>query len=103
MRRPLLAVAAVVALALPGAAAGGGGIGGPQFGYGPHVQEARAVTACAVQASPVSRYRSCLERTLLQLVERTNDPADELPKIDAWLKVVASRDPTCAQMPQEAF
>jgi butyryl-CoA dehydrogenase len=27
----------------------------------------------------------------------------ELPKIDAWLKVVASRDPTCAQMPQEAF
>jgi butyryl-CoA dehydrogenase len=27
----------------------------------------------------------------------------ELPKIDAWLKVVATRDPTCARMPQEAF
>ena len=27
----------------------------------------------------------------------------ELPKIGAWLKVVASRDPTCAQMPEEAF
>jgi butyryl-CoA dehydrogenase len=27
----------------------------------------------------------------------------ELPKIDAWLKVVASRDATCAQVPEEAF
>jgi alkylation response protein AidB-like acyl-CoA dehydrogenase len=27
----------------------------------------------------------------------------ELPKIPAWLVVVASRDPTCAQMPEEAF
>ena len=27
----------------------------------------------------------------------------ELPKIGAWLNVVASRDPTCAQMPIEAF
>ena len=27
----------------------------------------------------------------------------ELPKIGAWLGVVASRDPTCAQMPEEAF
>ena len=27
----------------------------------------------------------------------------ELPKIDAWLQVVASRDATCAQMPEEAF
>jgi butyryl-CoA dehydrogenase len=27
----------------------------------------------------------------------------ELPKIDAWLKVVASRDPTCAQVPEDAF
>ncbi|HEY8048433.1 MAG TPA: acyl-CoA dehydrogenase [Ramlibacter sp.] len=27
----------------------------------------------------------------------------ELPKIDAWLKVVAARDPTCAQVPEEAF
>ncbi len=27
----------------------------------------------------------------------------ELPKIGAWLGVVAARDPTCAQMPEEAF
>jgi alkylation response protein AidB-like acyl-CoA dehydrogenase len=27
----------------------------------------------------------------------------ELPKIDAWLKVAASRDATCAEMPEEAF
>ncbi len=27
----------------------------------------------------------------------------ELPKIGAWLAVVATRDPTCAEMPEEAF
>ncbi|OOG39702.1 acyl-CoA dehydrogenase [Polaromonas sp. A23] len=27
----------------------------------------------------------------------------ELPKIDAWLKVVATRDLTCAELPEEAF
>jgi alkylation response protein AidB-like acyl-CoA dehydrogenase len=27
----------------------------------------------------------------------------ELPKIGAWLNVVSSRDPTCAQLPEEAF
>ena len=27
----------------------------------------------------------------------------ELPKIGAWLGVVANRDLTCAQMPEEAF
>jgi alkylation response protein AidB-like acyl-CoA dehydrogenase len=27
----------------------------------------------------------------------------ELPKIGAWLSVAASRDPTCAEMPEEAF
>ena len=27
----------------------------------------------------------------------------ELPKIGAWLQVVASRDPTCADVPQDAF
>ena len=27
----------------------------------------------------------------------------ELPKIGAWLRVVANRDPTCAEMPEEAF
>jgi butyryl-CoA dehydrogenase len=27
----------------------------------------------------------------------------ELPKIDAWLKVVSTRDPTCAQVPEDAL
>ncbi|WP_395056515.1 acyl-CoA dehydrogenase [Polaromonas sp.] len=27
----------------------------------------------------------------------------ELPKIGAWLQVVASRDPTCAELPEDAF
>ena len=27
----------------------------------------------------------------------------ELPKIGAWLQVVASRDPTCASVPEDAF
>jgi len=27
----------------------------------------------------------------------------ELPKIGAWLNVVSSRDPTCAELPEEAF
>ncbi|MDR1967285.1 MAG: acyl-CoA dehydrogenase C-terminal domain-containing protein, partial [Burkholderiaceae bacterium] len=27
----------------------------------------------------------------------------ELPKIDAWLRVVENRDMTCAAMPEEAF
>jgi butyryl-CoA dehydrogenase len=27
----------------------------------------------------------------------------ELPKVESWLRVVASRDPTCARFPEEAF
>jgi hypothetical protein len=27
----------------------------------------------------------------------------ELPKIGAWLRVVETRDPTCATMPEDAF
>jgi len=27
----------------------------------------------------------------------------ELPKTGAWLRVVETRDPTCAQLPEEAF
>ncbi|MDP2095516.1 MAG: acyl-CoA dehydrogenase C-terminal domain-containing protein, partial [Hydrogenophaga sp.] len=27
----------------------------------------------------------------------------ELPKIGAWLQVVSHRDPTCANLPEEAF
>jgi butyryl-CoA dehydrogenase len=27
----------------------------------------------------------------------------ELPRVAAWLKVVETRDPTCADMPEDAF
>jgi hypothetical protein len=27
----------------------------------------------------------------------------ELPKVAAWLRVVETRDPTCADMPEDAF
>lgn len=66
------------------AALAGGGPGGGQFGYGPHKQEARAVLACAPEANVVARYRTCLENHLLQLILATHDPADELPRIDAY-------------------
>ncbi|HEX7084603.1 MAG TPA: hypothetical protein VF186_10860 [Gaiellaceae bacterium] len=84
MRR-LLLVAAGLALSVPAQALAGGGIGGPRFGYGPHVQEARAVDACALKADHAGPYRACLVASLLHLVERTNDPADELPRIDAYV------------------
>ena len=77
-------VVVVVAAVLSGGALAGGGPGGGQFGYGPHVREARAVLACAPWARKVARYRSCLEDHFLQLIEQTHDPADELPRIDAY-------------------
>jgi hypothetical protein len=40
--------------------------------------------ACALDAASSGRYRGCLEQKLLQLIERTHDPADELPRIDAY-------------------
>lgn len=62
----------------------GGGPGGPQYGYGPYKQEARAVMACATDGKVVARYRSCLESKFLQLIISTHNPADELPRIDAY-------------------
>jgi hypothetical protein len=69
---------------VPEAALGGGGPGGPQFGYGHYVHEARAVMACATAAKVESRYQSCLAQNLLQLIEQSHDPADEVPRIDAY-------------------
>lgn len=40
--------------------------------------------ACVADGKVVARYRTCLESHLLQLVEQTHDPADELPRIDAY-------------------
>jgi butyryl-CoA dehydrogenase len=48
----------------------------------------------AVQQSPVHEGRLRAARYFFHY---------ELPKIGAWLQVAASRDPTCAEMPEEAF
>lgn len=73
----------LVVLVAPSAHAGGGP-SGPQFGYGKYVHEARAVMACALDGDVASRYQACLAQKLLQLIEQTHDPADELPRIDAY-------------------
>lgn len=54
------------------------------FGYGPYVHEARAVMACALDGRVVSQYKACLAEKLLVLIEQSHDPADELPRIDAY-------------------
>jgi hypothetical protein len=84
MRR-LVALVLLAALAGAGSAFAGGGPGGPQFGYGRYVHEARAVDACATRAASTARYRTCLATQLLHLIESGNDPADELPRIDAYV------------------
>ena len=53
-----------------------------------------ALAATAAQASPAREGRLRAERFFFHY---------ELPKIGAWLKVVSSRDPTCAAMPEDAF
>jgi hypothetical protein len=73
----------VVVLVAPSAHAGGGP-SGPQFGYGKYVHEARAVMACALDGDAPTRYQACLAQKLLQLIEQSRDPADELPRIDAY-------------------
>jgi hypothetical protein len=85
MHRLLAVVVVGLALVVPGGAAAGGGIGGGQFGYGPHVHEARAVIACATKDGRIATYRTCLQASLLKLIEATNDPADELPRIDTYV------------------
>jgi butyryl-CoA dehydrogenase len=55
---------------------------------------ALAIPAGAERATPVHEGRLRATRFFFHY---------ELPKIGAWLAVVANRDPTCAQMPEEAF
>jgi len=78
-------VFALAACLLPAGASAGGGPQGGQFGYGPHVKEARAVLACAPWGKHPAPYRTCLENHFLQLIEQSHDSADELPKIDAYV------------------
>jgi hypothetical protein len=77
--------AMVLALALPTIALAGGGLGSdtPQQGYGSNPKYARALKFCdAFKAEP--RLRSCLIDGLLSVVVASHDPANELPRIDAY-------------------
>src|SRR5919201_3576448 len=86
MRARLLLCLAACALAGAGVASAGGGPGqdNPTQGYGPNVRYARALGFCNVFHS-VPRLRGCLIQQLLGLVVASHDPANELPRIDAYL------------------
>jgi hypothetical protein len=84
MVRSALAIASVLGAALAPVALAGGGPDGPRLGYGPQVQEARAVLYCDAKAAHPAAQRTCLATQLLRLVERTGDPAAELPRIDRY-------------------
>jgi hypothetical protein len=83
-----VSIAAVAAIAAAAAAAGsavaGGGAGGPSFGYGPYVREARAFLFCHAFDKRPARYRTCLSDQALALVVKTHNPARELPRIDRY-------------------
>ena len=83
----LCAVAAAV-LALPAAAFGSGGIGDPQFGNGKYPLESRTFAGCQRFAATLPFFRSCLIDQATLLVEHTDDPANELPRIDAYVHSV---------------
>jgi len=55
---------------------------------------ALTVPGQAAQQSPIHQGRLRAARYFFHY---------ELPKIGAWLQVAATRDPTCAEMPEEAF
>jgi hypothetical protein len=83
-----VSIAAVAAIAAAAAAAGsalaGGGAGGPAFGYGPYVREARAFLFCHAFDKRPAHYRTCLSDQALALVVKTHNPARELPRIDRY-------------------
>jgi hypothetical protein len=83
---PIAAVAAV--LALPAAAFSGGGAGEPTFGYGKYPLEQRVLSSCKRFEAALPFYRSCIADQAYLLVTRTRDPANELPRIDAYVHSV---------------
>jgi hypothetical protein len=89
MRGSVLIVFAAAALALPAAGLGNGGLGDAQFGNGKYPLESRTFGGCARFAAAVPFYRSCLIDQATLLVEHTNDPANELPRIDAYVHSVS--------------
>jgi hypothetical protein len=88
MHGRILIAAAAAALALPTAGLGGGGLGEATFGYGKYPLEARTFMFCKRFETTVPFYRSCLADQGYLLVAHTNDPANELPRIDAYVHSV---------------
>jgi hypothetical protein len=84
MRGSLLIAVAAAALTIPALALGSGGLGDAQFGNGKYPLESRTFSSCARFEATVPFYRSCLIDHATLLVEHTNDPANELPRIDAY-------------------
>jgi hypothetical protein len=85
--RVLLAVAVAV-LVLPAGALGSGGPGDPQFGNGKYPLESRTFAGCQRFAATLPFYRTCIADQAYLLVAHTNDPANELPRIDAYVHSV---------------
>jgi hypothetical protein len=88
MRGRTLIAAAAAALVLPAASSGGGGLGEATIGYGKYPLEARTFTWCKRFEATIPFYRSCLADQGYMLVAHTNDPANELPRIDAYVHSV---------------
>lgn len=79
-----MAVAAVF-LVLPALARASGGPGDPEFGNGKYPLESRTFATCKRFAAALPFYRDCLSDSAYALVLRTDDPANELPRIDAYV------------------
>ena len=88
MRRRIWIAAAVALLLLPAAASASGGPGDPEFGNGRYPLESRTFGGCKRYAAALPFYRSCLIDQATLLVEHTDDPANELPRIDAYVHSV---------------
>jgi hypothetical protein len=88
MRCRLLIAAAAIVLALPALAQASGGPGDPTFGNGKYPREARAIGSCNGLVAHLDRYRACVIEAIYGLVVATNDPADELPRVDAYVHTI---------------
>ena len=62
-----------------------GGPGDPAFGNGKYPLESRTFSSCKRFAATIPFYRSCLSTQPPRSSRKTNDPANELPRIDAYV------------------
>src|SRR6476660_1090067 len=86
--RVLIGVAAVF-LVLPSLTLASGGPGDAAFVNGKYPLESRTFSSCKRIEAAIPFYRSCLADAAYALVLKTDDPANELPKIDAYVHTQA--------------